>query len=96
MTRLAERFYYRRIELADVGGNIYKLRLGPLFFEWNTLHCNGQHKGGCAHGQTSWPWWRLVAFSIVPLSGFGWRLWFYWRTGAMFVDVIRDRKGLVW
>lgn len=45
-----------------------------------------------------WPWWRIAKFSLIragvhpPTTGL--RLWIYTRWGALFADLIIDRRGI--
>jgi hypothetical protein len=49
-----------------------------------------------AHGPQTWPWWQLVAFAFVRLDvhlpSTGYRLWVYTRFGAVYGDIVFDRR----
>ncbi|MCC4618468.1 hypothetical protein LL972_21195 [Xanthomonas campestris pv. asclepiadis] len=48
------------------------------------------------HGPQTWPWWRLLGLSLLRLDmhrpSTGYRLWFYTRWGALYGDVVFDRR----
>lgn len=50
-----------------------------------------------SHGPQSWPWWRHLSFKFCNLNvcspSTGYRLWFYTRWGAGYVEmfIIRGR-----
>ncbi|MEG8824735.1 hypothetical protein U4T63_22855 [Klebsiella pneumoniae] len=63
-------------------------------FEHSVAHFANDLKP--THGPQKWPWWRLVSFSLVPISvyspSYGLRLWMYTRWGADYLDIYFDRR----
>lgn len=51
------------------------------------------------HGPQVWPWWRLAKIRTIPLDlsfpSTGRRTWCYTRWGAVYFDVVLDRRGVV-
>jgi len=53
----------------------------------------------CAHAPQHWPWWKWFAFRVnhltVALPSTGRCFWFYTRWGAIALDVVIDRRGML-
>ncbi len=64
-------------------------------FEHSVAHFSKDLKP--SHGPQKWPWWRLVSFSLVPITvyspSYGLRLWIYTRWGAGYVGIYIDRRA---